>query len=102
MLTAIVVVMARHPENGLSSLSTIAGSRESTRATIVRRSWKRQYEWPTQAEMLISGSSRGLFQRRFDNGHVLIDCPAAYADAGDNLTLVGERDAAAQRRVSSA
>ena len=55
-----------------------------------------------EEEMVTSGSSRGLFQRRFDNGHILIDRPAAYADAGDHPTLVGKWDAAAHRRVSSA
>src|SRR2546425_4009562 len=42
MLTAIVVVMAHHPENALSSLSTTTGWRESINATIGRRSKKRR------------------------------------------------------------
>src|SRR5580704_9950673 len=44
----------------------------------------------------------GLFQRRFDNCHILIDCPAAHADAGDHSVLARERYAAAQRGISAA
>ena len=40
---------------------------------------------------------RGLFQRCFDNGHILLGRPSAYADPGDDLTLVQERDAAPHR-----
>ena len=39
---------------------------------------------------------------RFDDGHVLLGRPAADPDAGDHLTLVGERYTAAHRRVSTA
>ena len=43
-----------------------------------------------------------LCHRRFDDGDVLLGCPAADADAGDHLAVVGERHAAAHRGVSTA
>ena len=46
--------------------------------------------------------NRCLISAPIGDGHILVDRPAAYADAGDHLTLVGERDAAAHRCVSPA
>src|SRR5205823_3377173 len=48
------------------------------------------------------GWTYDLSHRRFDDGNVLLRRPAADSDAGDQLTLAGQRHAAAHRGVSTA